>query len=133
MALVTTYRGTGVVNIAQGAMAVWVAFVYDELRREGDLVLPAGRVDLGSGLAAGPALLAGLATAAALGLVVHLVVFRPLRSAPPLAKVVGSVGVAIVLQALAVLRFGTGRRAVAPGLSGGTEYPGARRCTSSAA
>jgi branched-chain amino acid transport system permease protein len=114
MALVTTYRGTGVVNIAQGAMAVWVAFVYDELRREGDLVLPAGRVDLGGGLAAGPALLAGLATAAALGLVIHLVVFRPLRSAPPLAKVVASVGVAIVLQALAVLRFGTGRRAVPP-------------------
>jgi branched-chain amino acid transport system permease protein len=114
MALVTTYRGTGVVNIAQGAMAVWVAFVYDELRREGDLVLPAGRVDLGGGLAAGPALLAGLATASALGLVIHLVVFRPLRSAPPLAKVVASVGVAIVLQALAVLRFGTGRRAVPP-------------------
>jgi branched-chain amino acid transport system permease protein len=125
MALVTTYRGTGVVNIAQGAMAVWVAFVYDELRREGDLVLPAGRVDLGSGLAAGPALLAGLATAAALGLVVHLVVFRPLRSAPPLAKVVGSVGVAIVLQALAVLRFGTGRRAVPPVLPDGPVHLGA--------
>lgn len=114
MALVTTYRGTGVVNIAQGAMAVWAAFVYDELRREGDLVLPAGRVDLGGGLAAGPALVAGLATAAALGLMLHLVVFRPLRSAPPLAKVVASVGVAIALQALVVLRFGTARRAVAP-------------------
>lgn len=114
MAVVTTYRGTGVVNIAQGAMAVWAAFVYDELRREGDLVLPAGRVDLGGGLAAGPALLAGLATAAALGLLLHLAVFRPLRSAPPLAKVVASVGVAIALQALVVLRFGTGRRAVPP-------------------
>jgi branched-chain amino acid transport system permease protein len=114
MALVTTHRGTGVVNIAQGAMAMWVAFVYDELRREGDLVLPAGRVDLGGGLAAGPALLVGLATAAALGLAIHLAVFRPLRSAPPLAKVVASVGVAISLQALAVLRFGTGRRAVPP-------------------
>jgi branched-chain amino acid transport system permease protein len=95
-------------------MAVWAAFVYDELRREGDLVLPAGRVDLGGGLAAGPALLAGLATAAALGLLLHLAVFRPLRSAPPLAKVVASVGVAIALQALVVLRFGTGRRAVPP-------------------
>ena len=112
MALVTTYRGTGVINIAQGAMAMWAAFAYDELRRRGDLVLPAGRLDLGGGLEVWPALLLGVALASALGLVLHLVVFRPLRSAPPLAKVVASVGVAIALQALVVLRFGTGRRAV---------------------
>jgi len=112
MALVTTYRGTGVINIAQGAMAMWAAFVYDELRRAGDLVLPVGRLDLGGGLAVWPALLTGVAVAAALGLILHVAVFRPLRSAPPLAKVVASVGVAIVLQALVLLRFGTGRRAV---------------------
>src|SRR5918995_3286178 len=112
MAVVTTYRGTGVINIAQGAMAMWAAFVYDELRRQGDLVLPVGRVDLGDGLATWPALAAGVAAVAVLGLLLHLVVFRPLRSAPPLAKVVASVGVAITLQALVVLRFGTGRRAV---------------------
>ena len=116
MALVTTYRGTGVINIAQGAMAMWAAFVYDELRRQGDLVLPVGRIDLGGGLPAWPALLTGVAVAAALGLVLHVAVFRPLRSAPPLAKVVASVGVAITLQALVVLRFGTGRRAVPPAL-----------------
>jgi branched-chain amino acid transport system permease protein len=112
MALVTTYRGTGVVNIAQGAMAMWAAFTYDELRRTGDLVLPAGRVDLGIGWPGVPALAVGVASAAVIGLVLHLAVFRPLRSAPPLAKVVASVGVAITLQALVVLRFGTGRRAV---------------------
>jgi branched-chain amino acid transport system permease protein len=93
-------------------MAMWAAFVYDELRRSGDLVLPAGRLDLGGGLRVWPALLTGVAVAAALGLILHVAVFRPLRSAPPLAKVVASVGVAIVLQALVVLRFGTGRRAV---------------------
>jgi branched-chain amino acid transport system permease protein len=116
MALVTTYRGTGVINIAQGAMAMWAAFVYDELRRQGDLVLPVGRIDLGGGLQVWPALLTGVAVAAALGLTLHVAVFRPLRSAPPLAKVVASVGVAITLQALVVLRFGTGRRAVPPAL-----------------
>jgi branched-chain amino acid transport system permease protein len=116
MALVTTYRGTGVINIAQGAMAMWAAYVYDELRRHGDLVLPVGRVDLGGGLPLWPALLTGVAVAAALGLILHVAVFRPLRSAPPLAKVVASVGVAITLQALVVLRFGTGRRAVPPAL-----------------
>ncbi len=116
MALVTTYRGTGVINIAQGAMAMWAAFVYDELRRQGDLVLPVGRLDLGGGLQVWPALLTGVSVAAALGLILHVAVFRPLRSAPPLAKVVASVGVAITLQALVVLRFGTGRRAVPPAL-----------------
>ncbi|MGH9191945.1 MAG: ABC transporter permease [Acidimicrobiales bacterium] len=116
MALVTTYRGTGVINIAQGTMAMWAAFVYDELRRRGDLVLPVGRVHLGDGLSTWPALAVGVATVALLGLILHLVVFRPLRSAPPLAKVVASVGVAVTLQALAVLRFGTGRRAVPPAL-----------------
>ena len=40
------------------------------------------------------------------GAAVHLLVFRPLRHAPPLAKVVASVGVLIVLQAMVVLRFG---------------------------
>ncbi len=116
MALVTTYRGTGVINIAQGAMAMWAAFVYDELRRHGDLVLPVGRLHLGEGLSTWPALVAAVAAVALLGLIVHLVVFRPLRSAPPLAKVVASVGVAITLEALVVLRFGTGRRAVPPAL-----------------
>ncbi len=52
MALVTTYRGTGVINFAQGAMAMWAAFVYDELRKTGDLVLPVGRIHLGDRMAA---------------------------------------------------------------------------------
>jgi len=112
MAVVTTYRGTGVVNIAQGAMAMWAAFVYDELRRAGDLVLPAGRVHVGEQIGMWPALLVGTASAALLGLALHVAVFRPLRKAPALARVVAAVGVTIVLQALVVLRFGTARRAV---------------------
>lgn len=112
MGLVSTYRGTGVVNIAQGAMAMWTAYVYDELRRTGDLVPPVGRVHLGGSLGAWPALAIGLVTAALLGLLVHVLVFRPLRTAPALARVVASVGVTIVLQAAVALRFGVEQRAV---------------------
>lgn len=112
MALVVTYRGTGVINIAQGAMAMWAAFVFDELRRHGDLVLPVGRVDLGAGLGTLPAMALGLASGALVAAIVHLVAFRPLRHAPALARVVASVGVTISIQALVVLRFGTARRAV---------------------
>ena len=31
MGVVITYRGTGVINFATGAMAMWGAYVYDEL------------------------------------------------------------------------------------------------------
>ena len=112
MALVTTYRGTGVINIAQGSMAMWAAFVYDELRRTGDLVLPIGKVHVGVDIGGWAAAATGVLSAAAVALLLHLSVFRPLRAAPALARVVASVGVALVLQALALLRFGTTRRAV---------------------
>ena len=36
----------------------------------------------------------------AMGLLLHFLVFRPLRTAPPLAKVVASVGVLLLLQAI---------------------------------
>jgi branched-chain amino acid transport system permease protein len=111
MAVVTTYRGTGVINFAQGAMAVWGVFVFDELRRSGDLVFAVGSVHVGR---PGPwlAVLAGVVSAASMAVVVHLGVFRPLRRAPALARVVASVGVTLVLLALIIQRFGTTRRAV---------------------
>jgi branched-chain amino acid transport system permease protein len=113
MALVTTYRGTAVINIAQGAMAMWSAYVYATLRSAGDLVLPVGRVHLGvlSGL---ESFLVGAACAVVLGALAHVAVFRPLRHAPPLARVVASVGVMLFLQALVILRFGATAVTVTP-------------------
>ena len=119
MGLVTTFRGTGVINVAAGAMAMWAPFTFDELRDEGDLVLPVGRLHVATAIGTGPALVLAVASVAILALVLHLLVFRPLRSAPPLARVVASVGVAITIQALVVLRFGTERRSVPPTLANG--------------
>ena len=39
LGLVVIYKGTGVVNFAQAAMAMRGAFVYDEMRKTGDVVL----------------------------------------------------------------------------------------------
>ncbi len=118
MGLVVVYRGTGIVNFAQGAIALWAAFVYDELVRSGDLVLPwyglPARFHLADHLAPGVALVVALVASAAVGLLAHLLVFRPLRRAPALAKVVASVGLMITLQALMILHFGTATRAVTP-------------------
>ena len=60
------------------------------------------------------ALIIALAECAVLGLLFHLLIFRPLRKAPVLARVVASVGLFIVLQAIVVLRFGSNAESVNP-------------------
>jgi len=109
MGLVLTYRGSGVVNFAYGAIATWVAYVFYGLRADGDYVLPfpglPERIDGGDEMAFVPAIAISLATAAALGLLVYAFVFRPLRLAPALAKVVASVGVLVAVLAMVQLRF----------------------------
>ncbi len=116
--LVVTYKGTGIINFAAGAMGMWSAYVYDELRRAGDLTFPVfaipHKVHLGKTVGFVPALLLALASAALIGLIAHLLVFRPLRRAPALAKVVASVGLMITLQALVVMHFKTTARRVEP-------------------
>jgi branched-chain amino acid transport system permease protein len=112
LGLVLVHRVSGVVHVAHGAVAAYVAYVFVELRAVGDLVLPVGRVSLGDEVAFLPAFTLSLAVAAAIGLVAYVLVFRPLRAAPALAGLVASVGLMATLQALIVLRFGGGGRPV---------------------
>jgi branched-chain amino acid transport system permease protein len=58
------------------------------------------------------ALFFALLECAVLGLLFHLLIFRPLRKAPVLARVVASVGLFIILQAIVVLRFGSNAQSV---------------------
>ncbi len=97
LGLVLVHRASGVVNFAHGAMAMLVTYAFVELRPE---------------LGLWPALAASVVAAAVLGLTVHGLVFRPLRRAPALARVVASVGLMATLQALAVLWFGADSRPV---------------------
>src|SRR5205823_5582743 len=71
-------------------------------------------VSFGAPLNAGSAFGLSMLVAVALGLAIHLLVFRPLRHAPPLAKTVASVGLLLVLQAIVVLRFTAQTVAVKP-------------------
>jgi ABC-type branched-subunit amino acid transport system ATPase component/branched-subunit amino acid ABC-type transport system permease component len=116
--VVITYRGTGIINFAIGAMAAWGVYVYDELRRTGDIVVPVVGIDHRLHLIDRPSFAVcftiALGSCAALGLGAHLLVFRPLRNAPILARVVASVGLLLTVQALIGLQFGTTPRAVAP-------------------
>jgi branched-chain amino acid transport system permease protein len=121
LGLVLVHRASGVLNFAQGALAMYITYVYAELRVTGDLVLPVigipHRLHLGAPASFAPAFGLALAVAALLGLFVHTLIFRPLRTAPALSKVVASVGLMGVLQALATLQFGPDDRIVAPVLS----------------
>lgn len=108
LGLVVTYHGAGVVNFAHGAMTMWVVYVYADLRGGGyPLPFPGltPRVHFDGDVGLVWAMVISLATAAALGLLVYWVVFRPLRRAPLLANIVASIGVLIVLISLVARRF----------------------------
>ena len=79
-------------------------------RESGDFVdLPnwPTRISVGPNMQVIPAVLLTLLFGLVLGLVLHFVIFRPLRPAPVLAKVVASIGLLLLLQAIVVRRFGS--------------------------
>ena len=139
LGVVLTYRGSGVVNFATGATAMYTSYVYAGLRVDGKLFLPPlpnplapieGVVHLfdskstlklprwptfisfGGHLTLVVALIVSLVFCVLFGFALHFLIFRPLRHAPPLAKVVASVGILLLLQAIIVRRFGTSARPV---------------------
>ncbi len=130
MSVVAAYQGSGVINFAQGGIGMYAMFNYNQLRSRGQIMLPwvnflpgrhtPVRISISDGpLGFVPAILATVGVAALLGALVHLLVFRPLRSASPLGKVVASVGLLLYLQAIALLNFGTFGRGL-PQLFNGT-------------
>ncbi len=110
MALVVTYRSSGVLNFATGAQALYAAYTYS-LLRNGQLLIPipgiGPTVSVGSDLGFWPALLITLAIQAVMGAVVYLLVFRPLRNHRPVAKAVASIGLMGVLTAVVTYQVGT--------------------------
>jgi len=120
LTLVLTYRGSGVVNFATGAIALYGAYTYAFLR-QGELLVPLPglpkKVGLGGPLGLFPAVVISLVLAALLGVALYGLVFRPLRTAPPVAKAVASIGVMLVIQAVLAASVGTGAvsvRAILP-------------------
>jgi ABC-type branched-subunit amino acid transport system ATPase component/branched-subunit amino acid ABC-type transport system permease component len=115
LALVLTYRSSGVINFATGAIAMFSAYTYASLRKGQMLLILPGlprSVDLGSKLGFAPAAIISLVVTAVLGALLYLVVFRPLRDAPPLARAVASLGVMIVIQSVVAISVGTAPVAV---------------------
>ncbi len=114
--LVVTYQASGVVNFAHAALGTFCAFAFYEFRTSGELVLPViglpARIDIGGVPTVSTAFVACLGLAALMGLFLALVVYRPLRQASELARIVASLGVLAYLIGVIGLRFGAGATAL---------------------
>ncbi|MGW4162350.1 ABC transporter permease subunit [Streptomyces sp. NPDC004788] len=106
--LIVTYRATGVLNLAHGAIAMVCAYVLRQLVVEWGWPLPLG------------ALVTLLVVAPGIGLVLDRAVFRPLALAGsnPAQTLVASIGVFVLLVGAAALVWGNGARSDAPVLLG---------------
>ena len=96
--LILIHRATGVVNFAQGAIAMISAFTYVWFTNHG--------------LSTVAATLLALPIAAVLGGLIQRLVMKPLGRAPLLAKLVATLGLVLIFQSCAGLFFGSDVRSV---------------------
>ena len=110
VALVVTYRSSGVLNFAAASQALFGAYTYT-LLRQGQLFEPIpgmkATIAVGGPWGFWPALLLTLAIEGLLGVAMYGIVFRALRNHGPAGKAVASIGLATVITALVNLRLGT--------------------------
>ncbi len=119
--IVIAYKGSGVINFAHGAIAMYVAFQFSYLRSEGTFrfpwldPIPTSFLNLpvtlslsnGEPINFWIAVLLSLFTALILGAAIHYLVFKPLRNAAPLGKVIGAIGVMTYLLGVGSKHFGS--------------------------
>lgn len=108
--VVLVYRGSGIVNFAQGAFALVGGLVFIEMDKTGAPPLVS--------------IVAAMAAGVVLGGVMHNGVLRPLRTSAPITKVIVTLGVLIAITAAAGLRYGEGLISVEQFLPRETWKPG---------
>lgn len=91
--LVLIYRGSGLLNLSQGAVAMFGAYIY---------FFFASRL----GCTLWLSLIASLFFCAVLGALIQVVVLRNMRKSSPLSRVIATLGVVLILQSAAYLSFG---------------------------
>jgi branched-chain amino acid transport system permease protein len=95
LSVLLAYRGSGVINLAAGAMAMLGGYAYWALTTGEWATLP---------MAA--ALPLALLFTVACGALTEFAVYRPLRGTAPLAKLVASLGVLLIAQSAILISFG---------------------------
>jgi branched-chain amino acid transport system permease protein len=96
LGIVVSFRGSGIINLATGAIAMVAGYTYWSLRTG----------IYGWDVPTAPALVITFLVLLVIGLAIEFVVFRPLRTAAPLAKLAASLGLLLTAQAAVSLAFG---------------------------
>jgi branched-chain amino acid transport system permease protein len=96
LGVVLIYRGSGVINVAVGAIAMVGAYLFWSFTTG----------YFGFTLSSAPAYVLTLVCMAGLGVLIEVAIFRPLRNTAPVAKLAASLGLLLVLQAGAIVIFG---------------------------
>lgn len=110
IALVLFYRGSGVINLASGAVAMITGYTFWALKT-GYFGPEFGTVF---------SLAASFGVAVLQGVIMEFGAFRPLRNAPPLAKLIATLGFFLFAQAGVLLVFGPNDRSEPSILPGGS-------------
>src|ERR1700756_3022483 len=103
LALVLIWRGTRIVNFAQGGMLMITTFIAS------DVINSSGSYVVG--------FIVALACGLVLGAVVERILIRPVESAPPINAVIVTLGLLILLQAIAGMIWGNQPRSFPAALS----------------
>jgi sulfate-transporting ATPase len=90
--LLVIYRGSGILNLAHGAYAMFTAYFYWQLHQ--------------SGLGTIPAMVLGVGVAGLAGFLTDQAVMRQLRRASPLARLIATAGMLLLLQATVAVIWG---------------------------
>ena len=105
LAVVLFYRGSGVINLASGGIAMFAGYTYWALRTG----------LFGPDISTAPSLVITFVVIIVFGVAMELLAFRPLQAASPLAKLAASLGVLSTLQASMLRRLRRHAEAAAAG------------------
>jgi ABC-type branched-subunit amino acid transport system ATPase component/branched-subunit amino acid ABC-type transport system permease component len=92
LGVVLTYRGSGVINFAQGAIGMVGTYAFWDLMTN-------------FGVPYTMAALIGVLVSGLLGLIIFLLVMRPLRSSPPVTGLIATLAILVVLEQSVGLHF----------------------------
>jgi len=113
ISMVISYRASGVVNFAQVAMATYPAFEYVGLRNRGELTIPFlpwhQPIHVGHPWPFWPSFVVAMAVAGFTGFMIELLVFRWLRTANAVTKVIASIGTSTAMLGLITVQYSTSR------------------------
>jgi ABC-type branched-subunit amino acid transport system ATPase component/branched-subunit amino acid ABC-type transport system permease component len=89
--VVLVYRATGIINLAQGSLAMFGTYLFFELRKAHWSYIES--------------IAAAFAATALIGVLIYQVIMRRMRHASPLVRTVSTLGVLAILQSIATMRY----------------------------